>query len=73
MKQLANRVYCCYARNGGTLQKGELMNVGYVQYYFHQFNIDAPYAPKIPPHFSFFSHDLADVWHFCRQLGRNRT
>lgn len=49
------------------------MNVGYVQYYFHQFNIDAPYAPKIPPHFSFFSHDLADVWHFCRQLGRNRT
>lgn len=54
MKQLANSVYCCYAGNGGTLQKGELMNVGHVQYYFHQFNIDAPYAP-------FFSHDLADV------------
>lgn len=54
MKQLANSVYCCSAGNGGTLQKGELMNVGHVQYYFHQFNIDAPYAP-------FFSHDLADV------------
>lgn len=57
MKQLANYVYCCYASNGGTLQR--VGYVGYVQY----ISISSILMPRYAP---FFSHDLADVWHFCR-------